>query len=76
MHRAAGLQPLLIAGRLINTVGRIVPPRSILNGLEAAATASFQVLNYNGDRGPMLQHLGPLVAPADEPARCRGRNSS
>jgi len=49
---------------VINTVGRIVPPRSILNGLEAAATASFQVLKYDGDRGPMLQHLGPLVAPA------------
>lgn len=48
---------------VINPVGRIVPPRSILKGLEAAPNLSFQVLEYEGDRGPMLQHVGPLVAP-------------
>jgi polyhydroxyalkanoate synthase subunit PhaC len=48
---------------VINPVGRIVPPRSILKGLEAVPNLSFQVLEYEGDRGPMLQHLGPLVAP-------------
>ena len=48
---------------VINPVGRVVPPRSILDGLEAAGTASVQVLEYEGDRGPTLQHVGPLVAP-------------
>jgi polyhydroxyalkanoate synthase subunit PhaC len=49
---------------VINPVGRVVPPRSVLKGLEAAPNLSFQVLTYEGDRGPMLQHVGPLVAPA------------
>ena len=48
---------------VINPVGRVVPPRSILRGLEAAASTSVQVLEYEGDRGPMIQHVGPLVAP-------------
>lgn len=46
-----------------NPFGRIVPPRSILDGLEAVPGLSFQVLEFEGDRGPMLQHVGPLVAP-------------
>jgi polyhydroxyalkanoate synthase len=49
---------------VINPVGRVVPPRSLLKGLEAAPNLSFRVLEYEGDRGPMLQHVGPLVAPA------------
>jgi polyhydroxyalkanoate synthase subunit PhaC len=48
---------------VINPVGRIVPTRSLLKGLENAPNLSFQVLEYQGDRGPMLQHVGPLVAP-------------
>jgi polyhydroxyalkanoate synthase len=49
---------------VVNPVGLVVPPCSVLDGLQAASTASFQVLEYESDRGPMLQHLGPLVAPS------------
>jgi len=48
---------------VVNPVGQIVPPRSILDGLESVAGLSFEALEYEGDRGPMLQHVGPLVAP-------------
>jgi polyhydroxyalkanoate synthase len=48
---------------VINPVGRLVPPRSILLGLEAVPELSYQVLEYEGDCGPMLQHVGPLVSP-------------
>lgn len=48
---------------VLNPVGRIVPPRSILDGLEAAQPMSLNFLEYGGDHGPMLQHLGPLVSP-------------
>jgi polyhydroxyalkanoate synthase subunit PhaC len=47
---------------IINPVGRIVPPRSLLKGLEAAPNLPFHILEYDGDRGPMLQHVGPLIA--------------
>lgn len=47
---------------VINPVGRVVPPDSILAGLAAAPAASCDVLEYAGDRGPMIQHLGPLAA--------------
>ncbi|MXQ12388.1 alpha/beta fold hydrolase [Microvirga makkahensis] len=58
----ANLRSPVIA--VINPVGRIVPPRSLLKGLGAAPNLSLQVLEYQGDRGPMLQHVGPLVARA------------
>jgi polyhydroxyalkanoate synthase len=48
---------------VINPVGGVVPPGSVLDGLEAVPALAFQVLEYEGDRGPMLQHVGPLVAP-------------
>jgi polyhydroxyalkanoate synthase len=48
---------------VINPAGRVVPPRSILDGLEAVPSLPLEVLEYAGDRGPMLQHVGPLVAP-------------
>ncbi len=48
---------------VINPVGGIVPPGSVLAGLEAVPTLPCQVLEYEADRGPMMQHLGPLVAP-------------
>jgi poly[(R)-3-hydroxyalkanoate] polymerase subunit PhaC len=48
---------------VLNPVGRIVPPRSVVDGLEAAQPISLHFLEYGGDRGPMLQHLGPLVSP-------------
>ena len=46
-----------------NPPGRVVPPCSILVGLKAVPNLSFQVLEYEADRGPMLQHVGPLVSP-------------
>ncbi|GJE35908.1 alpha/beta fold hydrolase [Methylobacterium oxalidis] len=48
---------------VINPSGQVVPPASLLRGLDAAAHAPAEVLTYEGDRGPLLQHLGPLVAP-------------
>ena len=57
----ARLQAPVLA--VINPVGGIVPPRSILAALEAAPNLTFEILEYKGDRGPMLQHVGPLVAP-------------
>jgi polyhydroxyalkanoate synthase subunit PhaC len=63
-ERTAGIRDLrgpVIA--VVNPVGRIVPPESILAGLEAVPNLAFQVLQYEGGPGPMLQHLGPLVAP-------------
>jgi len=49
---------------VINPFGRVVPPASILGGLAAAPSdVPRRVLQYGGDRGPALQHLGPLVGP-------------
>jgi polyhydroxyalkanoate synthase len=48
---------------VINPVGGIVPPHSVLAGLEAVPDLPYQVLEYQADRGPLMQHLGPLVAP-------------
>lgn len=48
---------------VINRAGGIVPPRSLLAALETAPDLAFEVLEYEGARGPMLQHIGPLVAP-------------
>ena len=45
-----------------NPLGGVVPPDSILAALKAAP-APATVLEYAGDRGPMLQHVGPLVTP-------------
>ncbi len=47
---------------VINLVGRIVPPSSVLVGLEAVPNLAVEILEYRGDCGSMLQHLGPLVA--------------
>lgn len=49
---------------VINSVGRVVPPASVLAGLRAAANISVDILEYDWQRGAMLQHVGPLVAPA------------
>lgn len=48
---------------VINPVGGVVPPRSVLKGFEAAPNLAVEILEYKGGRGPMLQHLGPLIAP-------------
>lgn len=56
-----GLRSPVLA--VINPLGRIVPPDSILKGLEAVRDLPCEVLEYEGDRGPVIQHLGPLVTP-------------
>jgi polyhydroxyalkanoate synthase subunit PhaC len=49
---------------VVNPPGRVVPPASILEGLKAAPAAQPQcVLRHEVERGPALQHLGPLVGP-------------
>jgi polyhydroxyalkanoate synthase len=47
---------------VVNPAGRIVPPESLLAALERAPRLPLRVLTYRADRGPVLQHLGPLVA--------------
>ncbi|WP_158295622.1 alpha/beta fold hydrolase [Crenalkalicoccus roseus] len=50
---------------LVNPPGLVVPPASMLEGLAAApAGPPRRVLRYEGEAGPALQHLGPLVGPA------------
>jgi polyhydroxyalkanoate synthase len=46
---------------VVNPLGGVVPPQSILAALESVPGLSTTVLAYEGDRGPMFQHLGPLV---------------
>jgi polyhydroxyalkanoate synthase len=49
---------------VVNPPGRVVPPASVLKGLAAMpAEVPRRVLEYGGERGPALQHLGPLVGP-------------
>ncbi len=49
---------------VVNPPGRVVPPASVLDGLAAmSADLPRRVLQYGGERGPALQHLGPLVGP-------------
>ena len=40
---------------------RLVPPDSVLAVVKAAASADKTVLEYHGDVGVSLQHLGPLI---------------
>ena len=54
-----GLRGRAIA--VVNPPGLIVPPASVLAGLAAAPRLQAEVLTYDGDHGPVLQHLGPLV---------------
>ncbi len=49
---------------VVNPVGGLVPPRSMLEALEAVPSLACEVLAYAGGRGPMVQHGGPLVAPS------------
>lgn len=57
-----------LRGRLlavVNPAGGIVPPNSMLSALDRLSPqVSAHVLAYQPDCGPLLQHLGPLVAPA------------
>jgi len=47
---------------VVNPAGLIVPPASILSALASVPDLPAEILSYEADRGPMLQHLGPLVA--------------
>jgi polyhydroxyalkanoate synthase len=40
---------------------QIIPPASILPVIEAAAAANKRIVNYGGDVGVSLQHVGPLI---------------
>ena len=59
---ANGLRCPVLA--VVSPSGRVVPPESTLAPLEARPDLLLEVLRYEGDRGPALQHLGPLVGPA------------
>jgi len=49
---------------VVNPAGGVVPPASVLAGLAAAPPGPpRRVLRYEGEPGPALQHLGPLVGP-------------
>jgi len=49
---------------VVNPPGRVVPPASVLDGLASMPReVPRRVLQYEGERGPALQHLGPLVGP-------------
>lgn len=52
------VSPLLC---VVNPRCRLVPPESVLPVLEAAASTDKTVLEYHGDTGVSLQHLGPLI---------------
>ncbi|ACA14669.1 PHA synthase subunit PhaC [Methylobacterium sp. 4-46] len=63
-HRVglAGVRAPILA--VLNPSGLIVPPESLRRGLAAVAGPPAELLTYEGEPGPMLQHLGPLVGPA------------
>src|SRR5918993_1185304 len=63
--RCVGLDGLRIPVLAVdNPVGRVVPPASVLDGLaRMPPDVPRRVLSYEGERGPALQHLGPLVGP-------------
>ena len=63
--RRVGLDGLRIPVLAVdNPVGRVVPPASILDGLaRMPPDVPRRVLRYEGERGPALQHLGPLIGP-------------
>lgn len=50
--------PLL---NVVDPASRVVPPRSVLPFHEAAASREKAVLEYHGDSGVLLQHVGVLV---------------
>ncbi len=60
--RLDGLSSPVLA--VVNPPGRVVPPASVLDGLASLPRdAPRRVLRYEGERGPALQHLGPLIGP-------------
>jgi polyhydroxyalkanoate synthase subunit PhaC len=63
--RRAGLAELRAPVLAVaNPPGRVVPPASILDGLGCVPRdVPRRVLSYEGERGPALQHPGPLVGP-------------
>jgi polyhydroxyalkanoate synthase subunit PhaC len=59
--RLAGLVAPVVA--VVNPVGRVVPPGSVLAGLRISGAGERRVLRYRSEPGPVFQHLGPLVGP-------------
>ncbi|WP_407521430.1 alpha/beta fold hydrolase [Methylobacterium oryzisoli] len=49
---------------VINPAGGVVPPSSLERGLALITRPPPETMTYAPGPGPMLQHLGPLVAPA------------
>lgn len=47
---------------VLNPPGEIVPPASITTALDTAGL-EHETLTYEGEPGPALQHVGPLVGP-------------
>jgi polyhydroxyalkanoate synthase len=63
--RVAGLGGLRVPTlAVVNAVGGVVPPASVLAGLARAPGPPPCLLRYEGEPGPAIQHLGPLVGPA------------
>ncbi len=47
---------------IVNPFGGVVPPDSLIKGLQSTQAQPFKVLIYESDCGPVIQHLGPLVS--------------
>jgi len=47
---------------VVNPAGGIVPPESVRVAIGVGGQCASRVLTYEGECGPALQHLGPLVA--------------
>ncbi|MDQ4005067.1 MAG: alpha/beta hydrolase, partial [Actinomycetota bacterium] len=46
---------------VVNPASRVIPPQSVLPFHEAAASGTKTLLEYRGDQGVALQHVGVLV---------------
>jgi polyhydroxyalkanoate synthase subunit PhaC len=55
----AGLTSPLLT--VLGNDSQIIPPASILPVIEAAVAANKRIVNYGGDVGVSLQHVGPLI---------------
>ncbi len=53
-----------VAGTVLDPRSHLVPPASVRPFLQAAGTDDTTVLEYTGDRGVSLQHVGAPVGPS------------
>jgi hypothetical protein len=58
--RSAICAPVMV---VTNAYGRVGPPSSLLRGFDAVPGLSVTTLEYDGGRGPLIQHLGPWWHP-------------